>query len=137
MSRRFLILSMSALAAAMVVTTPLSAARDFASLFGGSAMQQPPRYELLVFEREQCGFCEAFRSSIAPRYREGAIAQKMPIRFIDIDKADTDKLGLKTHLTVLPTAVVMMDGVEVDRVPGLVAPNSFFTLVQHILARTE
>lgn len=137
MSRRFFLASVFAAVSAVALATPLSAARDFSSLFGGGAVQQPPRYELLVFEREQCGFCEAFRSSIAPRYREGAIAQKMPIRFVDIDKADTDKLGLKTRLTVLPTAVVMMDGVEVDRVPGLVAPNSFFTLVQHILARTE
>ena len=112
------------------------AARDLSSFFGGGK-STVVRYELVVFERPDCGYCDLFRQSIAPRYRDGGMAQKMPLRFVDIDKIDTDAIGLKQRLTMLPTAVVMKDGAEVDRVAGLTAPQVFFTLIQHILARDE
>ena len=120
---------------ALVRPTPSRAARGVSEFFGfGSAT---PRFEILVFERENCGYCDLFRDTVAQRYKAGPHAQSMPMRFIDIDKADTDALGLKSRLTMLPTAVVMKDGAEVDRVPGLTAPDTFFSLVQHILRRAD
>ena len=137
MPRRFVLASL-VLAGALLLAGPLNAARDFTSLFGGITGSTPAvRYELVVFEREACGVCEMFRQNIGPRYRDGSYAKTMPMRFVDIDKADTDNAGLKYRLTMLPTAVVMKDGAEVDRVPGLTAPETFFTLIQHILARAD
>lgn len=103
------------------------AARDVTALFGSG-----PRYEILVFERPTCSYCEVFRADVASRYREQPQASKMPLRFVDIDRVDTSVLGLKRTLSILPTAVVMRDGVEVDRVQGLVTARNFILLVQHI-----
>lgn len=92
----------------------------------------PTRYEILVFEKTGCRYCEVFRADVAARYRELPQAVKMPMRFVDVEKADVGALGLKTSLSLVPTAVVMRDGAEVDRIQGLTSARNFFLLLQHI-----
>ena len=60
-----------------------------------------------------------------------------PLRFVDINSRDTDSLGLKSRLDTLPTAVVMRDGREVDRIVGYWGPTNFFKLLSFILMRIE
>ena len=49
-------------------------------------------------------------------------------------KGDTDSLGLNSRIDTLPTAVVMRNGREVDRIVGYWGPTGFFQLLSHILA---
>jgi thioredoxin-related protein len=95
------------------------------------------KLELVVFERANCHYCEMFRKRNDPRYAAAPNAHEVPIRYIDIDKVDAGTLGLKTKLTILPTIVLMQNGVEVERIDGLSAPSTFLVLVKHMRSMIE
>ena len=58
----------------------------------------------------------------------------MPLRFVDMSTTDTSSLGLNARIDTVPTAVVMRDGREVDRIVGYWGPTNFFIVLSHILA---
>jgi hypothetical protein len=130
-----------ALAAVILIATQSLAAPDRTAngLFGKKPGAGQARMELLVFERADCGYCEMFRTRIAPAYASGVTGLRAPLRYIDIDRADIDegKMGLKARINVVPTAVLMRDGVEVDRIVGLTAPQTFQTLIQHMMPSVD
>ena len=72
-----------------------------------------------------------------PQYRQAVREDAVPLRFVDIDKSDLDSLALKRRIDTLPTAVLMKNGSEVDRIVGYWGPDNFFKLLAHILARME
>jgi hypothetical protein len=96
-----------------------------------------PRLEILVFETEACTYCEIFRRDVAPRYRFAPLAAQAPLRFIDIGKVDVDKIGLSSRLHILPTTVLMKDGREVERIPGLTAAETYYRLLQYMITKNE
>ena len=91
--------------------------------------------ELLVFEHADCVYCRVFRRDILRRYQNTATAAELPMRFVDLEKSDTGSLGLNAPIVMLPTAVVMRDGREVDRIAGYWGPENFFRLLAHIVAK--
>jgi thioredoxin-related protein len=93
--------------------------------------------ELLVFEHPDCTYCQAFRSRVVPRYQASPHAAEAPLRFIDISRSDTGRLGLASPITMLPTAVLMKEGREMDRIAGYWAPDNFFKMVGLIISRAE
>lgn len=94
-------------------------------------------YELLVFQRDPCTYCDAFRRDIVPVYGQGPLAAEAPMRFVDIDKTNIAQLRLNAPLTVLPTTVLMKNGAEVARIPGFTAPGTFSQLVQLMVTRSK
>jgi thioredoxin-related protein len=97
---------------------------------------RPHSMELLVFEHTSCVYCYVFRRDVVPRYQHSTAAQ-VPLRFIDIEKTDTTGLGLKSRIDTLPTAVLMKEGHEVDRISGYWAPDTFFKMLSAMRARAE
>lgn len=93
--------------------------------------------ELLVFEHPDCTYCQVFRSTVAPRYQNSQQAAAAPLRFFDIAKSDTDRLVLNSPITMVPTAVLMKDGREVDRIAGYWGPDNFFKMLTFIIAKAE
>jgi thioredoxin-related protein len=93
-------------------------------------------YELVVFQRDPCTYCDVFRRDVLPRYQDGQYAREAPIRFVDIDTGSVADLAVSTPLTVLPTAVVLKDGVEIGRIPGYTGPENFFHLMSYILKQS-
>ena len=93
--------------------------------------------ELLVFEVEGCDFCDIFRRDVLPQYKVAPAAARAPIRFVDINRIDTDKLALRTAVTTVPTVVLMQDGREFDRITGYVGPSNFFRMISYMLDRIE
>ena len=63
--------------------------------------------ELLVFEHPDCNYCQVFRNRVAPRYRQSPQEAEAPLRFVDVTGTDTDRLALKSPITMVPTAVLM------------------------------
>jgi thioredoxin-related protein len=102
-----------------------------------SAPAGTPTLEVLIFEHADCVYCRVFRRDVLPRYREAVRTNAAPLRFIDIEKDDTASLDLNARIDTLPTAVVMRNGREVDRIVGYWGPNGFFQLLAHILAKME
>ena len=103
----------------------------------GAAPTGTPAVELLVFERNDCAYCRVFRRDVLPKYRHAVRDDAVPLRFVDIDKSDPGTLALKSRIDTLPTAVLMRNGREVDRIVGYWGPDNFFKLLAHILARME
>lgn len=138
MSRR-LVVSCVAAALALGALGPAEAAREW---FGGAARKPATSdvasgLELLVFEVEGCATCSAFKRDVAPLYRQGPNAAVAPLRFVDINRVDTDKLALNGDLRIVPTVVLMKDGREVDRVVGYFAPDVFLRMVTHLIGKAE
>jgi len=93
--------------------------------------------EVLVFEHPDCTYCRIFRRDVLPRYRRAGALNAVPLRFVDIEKSDTGGLALKARIDTVPTAVVMKDGREMERIVGYWGPDNFFKLLGHILAKNE
>jgi hypothetical protein len=108
--------------------------------FGRAALDlgpsRPPTTEVIVFEHADSVHCRIFRRDVLPKYQQSMRAQ-VPLRFVDLATADTASFALKGRIGIVPTAVVMKDGREVDRIVGYWGPSNFFILLSHILARVE
>ena len=125
---------LAALAASLMLLL-LSQGGGWAGLSVGPA--SAPTLEVLVFEHADCVYCRVFRRDVLPKYHQSVRANAAPLRFIDIEKDDTASLGLNSRIDMLPTAVVMRNGREVDRIVGYWGPSNFFRLLSHILTRRE
>jgi hypothetical protein len=96
-----------------------------------------PAMELVVFEHADCAPCQAFRARIAPRYQASPHAAAAPLRYIDVARTDTGGLGLRSPITMVPTAVLMKQGREVDRIAGLWGRDNFFKMVAYMIGQEE
>ena len=123
-------------AAALLLLGALSIGPSGHAARGTAAAPATP-LELLVFEVEGCDFCEVFRRDVLPQYKAAPAAARAPIRFVDINKVDTDKMALRTSVTTVPTIVLMQDGREFDRITGYVGPSNFFRMISYMLDRIE
>ncbi len=95
-----------------------------------------PSLELWVYEHRDCVYCQLFRRDVLPRYQQG-LAAALPIRFVDIAIAGNKAPGLRGKVEMLPTAVLMLDGREIDRIVGYWGPDAFFKLLAHMRAKAE
>ncbi len=103
----------------------------------GSAAATPAAMELLIFEHPDCVYCRVFRRDVMPRYKQSAGATEAPLRFIDITRMETGDLNLKGRIATVPTAVLMKDGREFDRIAGYWGPDNFLKMLSHLIARAE
>jgi thioredoxin-related protein len=128
----------SRLAVAVACLLMLSTGHDASrAAINPAAPPRTPSVELLVFERADCVYCRVFRRDVLPHYRQAVRDDAVPLRFVDIDASDMGNLGLKRRIDTLPTAVLMKNGSEVDRIVGYWSPDNFFKLLAHILGRME
>ena len=93
--------------------------------------------ELVVFEHPDCTHCEVFRARVAPQYRQSQQGAAAPLRFVDVSRTGTEVSGLKGPISMVPTAVVLKDGRELDRIAGYWGPENFFKMVAFIIGRAE
>jgi thioredoxin-related protein len=101
---------------------------------GGSGA---PAMELVVFEHPDCAYCPAFRNNVAQRYQASPQAAEAPLRFVDVTTSDSNRYGLVMPIRMVPTAVLIKDGREVDRIAGYWAPDNFMKMVAYIRAKAE
>lgn len=93
--------------------------------------------ELVVLELDNCIYCGLFRRDALPMYQASVRAQKVPIRFLDLNDKSADDLGLDGPITVVPTVVLMKGNREIGRVPGYIGPENFFHAVNHMIGGAE
>lgn len=128
---RLLLCTLSALLVLLLLS------RDSGQAGLTAASTSPPALEVLVFEHPDCTYCRVFRRDVLPRYHQVMRANTAPLRFVDIARDDTAGLDLNARIDTLPTAVVMRNGREVDRIVGYWGPTGFFQLLSHILSTIE
>jgi thioredoxin-related protein len=122
------------LSAALVAVVAFLASHGLGLSAAGGAQ---PTMELVVFEHPNCSYCPAFRRNVAQRYQASPQAADAPLRFVDIATTDSRRYELKLPISVVPTAVLIKNGREVDRIAGYWAPDSFFKMVSYIRAKAE
>lgn len=131
MRRTFSALALAALA--VVAGSNSEAARQIET----SAIVSTSSYELIVLEVPGCIYCRVFRRDVLPAYEISARAREVPMRFIDLNDIDEDKMGLTSPVDVVPTVVLMQDGREVGRITGYLGPESFFHSVSHMMGQQD
>ena len=110
----------------------LQAARDQAVPSGGER-----RLEVLVLEVTNCNVCGLVKQNIHPIYERTPYARHIPMRFIDVSRIDETKLGLNGRIDTVPTTVLMLNGREVDRIPGYLAPENFLHILSRLIDNAE
>jgi len=118
--------------AAALVLVGISNGR--AGLEPGLAGAQP--VEELVFEHPDSVSRHLFRRDVLPEYHR-LIRAEAPLCFFDVSSDGAADLALNTRIDVVPTAVVVRDGREIDRIVGYWGPSNFFRPLSHILARLK
>jgi thioredoxin-related protein len=93
----------------------------------------PSARELVVFETADCVYCMLLRRDVVPEYLRSARAAEVPLRFVNVEDVDLDRLPLASPLTTVPTVVLMSDGSEVGRITGYTGPELFFHLVSRLM----
>jgi thioredoxin-related protein len=95
----------------------------------------PDRHrELLVVEIDNCIYCSIFRRDVVPTYMNSERARQVPMRFVDINAPDVDRLALAGPIDRVPTVLVIEDGREIGRIVGYVGPENFFHSLSHLLS---
>ncbi len=95
------------------------------------------RLELLVVEIENCIYCGIFRRDVAVTYKASERGRSVPMRFIDLNAPDVNRLSLNGPIDSVPTVLVVEDGREVGRIAGYVGPEIFFHSLNRILPPLE
>jgi hypothetical protein len=130
MLNRLTCLTLVLVAVAILLIAPrrVEAARDFA----------PPatsEFEIVVVEVNGCKYCPLFRQAVAPAYSATPRARQIPLRFLDITAEGADKMKLKSPITIVPTAVLLRNHVEIGRIEGFVGAEDFSRLVTSLLSQ--
>ncbi|HEX7076684.1 MAG TPA: thioredoxin fold domain-containing protein [Hyphomicrobiaceae bacterium] len=90
--------------------------------------------ELVVFETADCVYCRLFRRDVLPEYRNSGRSSELPIRFVDVNDAGPLESALSGPLTIVPTAVLLIDGREAGRITGYTGQASFQQIIGRMLA---
>lgn len=102
--------------------------------FGVPVGAQPPTgLELVAFEAPGCIYCPVFRRDVAPAYDTSRAGRAAPLRFVDLNDRAAEGFQLTAPITVVPTLVLMRDGVEIGRISGYVGPNSIHRILGPML----
>ncbi|HRD77342.1 MAG TPA: hypothetical protein PK264_15655 [Hyphomicrobiaceae bacterium] len=123
--------------ACALATPPLLSTKG--RLQAGRNAELPTRtttLELVVVEVDQCRHCAHFREAIAPGYRKTWLEKRAPLRFVEAAAFMATSTGLRQPIDTVPTAILMADGVEVDRVTGLLDPEMFYEAVTFMIERS-
>ncbi|MDX2159061.1 MAG: hypothetical protein SFW09_21360 [Hyphomicrobiaceae bacterium] len=115
----------AALLLSIMPSLPLGAAR--------APDVEASRLELIVVEVAGCTVCELVRLHIQPAYEASPRAREVPMRYIDITHIDETTIGLASHVSTVPTIVLMRDGREVDRISGYTGPSNFFSALSDLM----
>lgn len=93
----------------------------------------PAVLEVIAVEAPGCGYCNLFRRDVAPAYAASAAAKTAKLRFLDLNDKAIEAIRFAQPISLVPTVVVVKDGVEVARINGYVAPHSFYALIKSVL----
>lgn len=85
--------------------------------------------ELVMFESENCEWCEKWHREIGAIYSNTQEARSAPLRRVDIHDPVPDDLKHLKAVHYTPTFVLMQDGKEVGRILGYPGEDFFWGLL--------
>lgn len=111
-----------------------SAAAPRAALDIEAAAPKAAGLQLIVMEAPGCAYCDLFRRDVLPSFAASERAKNLPVRFLDVNDLELANLDLQTDIEIVPTFVLVRNNKEVGRIPGYVAPATFFRSISHLLS---
>lgn len=90
--------------------------------------------ELVVMEAPGCIYCAIFRRDVLPAYQSSERGKDVPIRFMDVNDAGVEALGLDQPVNIVPTFVIFKRNKEIGRLPGYVGPEAFFHTINFLIS---
>ena len=90
-------------------------------------------FELIAFEAPGCNYCPIFRRDVVPSYAATRAGKTAPLRFIDVNDTAADRLQLSGPVTMVPTVVLVRDGVEIGRINGYFGRENMHRLLDTLL----
>ncbi len=92
--------------------------------------------ELLMFESDDCIWCDAWNEEIGPIYPKTAEGRRAPLRRVDIHAARPQDLQNIEGVRFTPTFVLTDDqGREVGRINGYPGEDFFWGLLSELIAK--
>ena len=108
----------------------------FAALLCATATQAGEgRTELIMFEQENCHWCEVWFKEIGPIYPKTTEGERAPIRRVDIHDPMPDDLSHIDGSRFTPTFVLMHDGEEIGRIRGYPGEDFFWGLLDQMMQK--
>lgn len=90
-------------------------------------------FELIAFEAPGCNYCPIFRRDVVPSYAATRAGKAAPLRFIDVNDRAADQLQLSGPVTMVPTVVLVRDGVEIGRINGYFGRENMHRMLDTLL----
>lgn len=115
----------------VAVSCPVAAAAPAHN--GAPEHAAPTGAELIAFEAPGCRYCPIFRRDVAPGYAATRAGKAAPLRFLDINDRAADALQLARPITMVPTVVLVQDGVEIGRIDGYVGRENMHHILNTLL----
>lgn len=92
--------------------------------------------ELLMFESDDCVWCDAWNEDIGPIYPKTSEGRRAPLRRIDIHDRRPADIGNIEGVRFTPTFVLVDDrGQEVGRINGYPGEDFFWGLLSELIAK--
>ncbi len=89
--------------------------------------------ELIAFEAPGCAYCPIFRRDVLPTYGTSRAGKAAPLRFVDVNDAAADSFKLASPVTIVPTLVLVRDGVEIGRIAGYFGRENMHHMLDALL----
>jgi thioredoxin-related protein len=96
-------------------------------------VRAPTGVELVLFEAPGCRYCPIFRRDVAPSYAISRAGKTAPLRFVDVNDAAAASFRLTRPVTMVPTVVLIRDGVEIGRIDGYVGRQNMHHMLDALL----
>ena len=87
-------------------------------------------YELIMFKTSICNHCAVFDQDVAELYKSHSLAKIAPWVNVNLDDAGTGKYHLSKPIDMVPTFVIMKNGKEIGRLPGVIDKFMFLAFVR-------
>lgn len=110
-----------------------AATTDLTEIWG--ALTRPSGLAAIAFEAPGCRYCTVFRRDIVPTYASTPSGKKAPLHFVDLNDPSAKAYQLSSPITIVPTVVLVKDGVEIGRIGGYFGRQNFHRMLETLLQR--
>ncbi len=92
---------------------------------------------LVMVEEQGCVWCERWLAEIGPIYPKTSEGKVAPLRRVDLADPLPEDIKFSGSLRFTPTFVLVIDGVEVNRIEGYPGEDFFWGLLDRMLMEAK
>lgn len=89
--------------------------------------------ELVMIDRDGCGYCIAWKKQIGPAYPNTNLGQFAPLRVVNVREGTPAGLSLDRPVVFTPTFILVDNGKELGRIEGYPGEDFFWSLLEKML----